>query len=153
MGKFDDVGVAASVTYQAADSSTGALEDLEFLAVGAKVDFAGFSIGANWHDANETNLTTAGAAAGADAGSYWAVGAGYSMGPWGIGAWYSDGSRDHTATTEVSVTRWGIGGNYAIAPGWRVSLDVNNNEHENKNGVVGNNNDSRGFAITQTLAF
>ena len=155
VGKFDDVGFSAAITYATAeDDGNGTVkEDMEVLAIGAKVDIAGFTVGANWHDMNETNLTIAEAAAGEDAGTFWAVAAGYSMGPWGVGAWYSDGERDASATTEVSLTRWGIGGKYAVAPGWTVFVDYVQNEHENIEGTAGSNNGSRGFAITQLFTF
>lgn len=153
VGKFDDVGVAASVTYATGEQDIGVKEDLEVLAIGARVSYAGFTVGANWHDMNETNLTTAGVAGGEDAGTMWAVAAGYQMGPWGIGAWYSDGERDHDATTEVSMTRFGIGGRYQVAPGWRVLVDYVQNEHENIEGATGVDNDSRGIAITNQFNF
>lgn len=153
VGKFDDVGIGASITYVGAESETPTNEDMEVLSVGAKVDFAGFTVGANWHDMNETTLTNAAAAAGADTGTMWAVAAGYSSGPWGVGAWYSDGSRDASSTVETTMKRFGIGGNYAVAPGWKVFLDYVNSEHENIKGVAGSNNDSQGFAITQLFTF
>lgn len=150
VGKFDDVGVGASITYATAESS--AKEDMEVLAIGAKVDFAGFTVGANWHDMNDTNLTTAETAAGEDAGTFWAVAAGYKQGPWGVGAWYSRGERDASTTVETTLTRWGVGGQYAVAPGWTVYLDYVKNDHENIEGAT-TDNDSNGIALTQIFKF
>jgi predicted porin len=140
--KFGDVGVSASLLYETAaiedqnnggsvfSGGTGAntLEDLEVIYLGAKVDFSGFSVGANYtdfgdslqsSDLNGTGLQT-------DLGSYWALGAGYQQGPWGVSAWYSRGEGDLIGI-ETSVDRWGIGGRYAIAPGWQVRADYNRN--------------------------
>ncbi|NKB49319.1 MAG: porin [Alphaproteobacteria bacterium] len=133
-GKFDDVGVSATVSYETAeqeiDGADNVNEDLELLHIGAKVDFAGFTVGANYRDNGDSTLSTAAVSAGADQGDYWAVGAGYQQGPWGVSAWYSLGERDVSSSVENTVERWGLGARYAIAPGWQVRADYNNATQE-----------------------
>lgn len=155
VGKFDDVTVSAAVGYETGEGDDGGAskEDLQIFGVGARVDVAGFRVGANYHNANDTNLTTTETAAGEDSGSYWAVGVGYGQGPWGVSAWYSDGERDASSTVEIGVTRWGIGAGYAVAPGWKITADYLDNEMENKDGTAGNNEDSRAFSLTSWFSF
>jgi predicted porin len=140
--KFGDVGVSASVLYETAgiedvpnggptsSGGTGAntLDDLEILYVGAKIDFAGFTVGANYRDHGDSFKTSE--LPGFDLGNYWAVAAGYQQGPWGVSAWYSRGEGDIVTGIETTVDRWGIGGRYAIAPGWQIRADYNNNVNE-----------------------
>ena len=144
---FDDFGISVSGLYEHATGEpnggqgvpgamAAGIEDLDIWYVGAKVDFAGFSVGANYTDLGDfvgpgpvgSNtgglLSTAQTAAGQDGGDYWAVAAGYKQGPWGIGVFYSLGERDWgmngspSTGVEESVERWGIGGHYSVAPGW-----------------------------------
>lgn len=122
-GKVGNVGLSASVLYETAEDedANGAdntINDLEVLAVGVKASFGSFVLGANWRDNNETNVTLANEALGADAGTYWAVAAGYQQGPWGLSVWYSNGELDNASTAAESTTsmdRWGVGARYA----WR----------------------------------
>ena len=158
-GKFDDVGVSVSVLYETGEDedANGAnnLEDLEVLHVGAKVDFGGFTVGANWRDNNETQISTADSALGEDAGEYWAVAAGYKQGPWGISAWYSEGEKDNASTdaeSKTSVERWGIGGRYAIAPGWQIRADYNHVDEENDSGA-NTDNKAKAFMLTNMFNF
>jgi len=151
-GNFDDVGVSASISYEHGENDTTTNEDLEFFGVGARISFSGFSVGANYHDANNSGKTTAETATGTDAGSYWAVGAGYGQGAWGVSTWYSQGERDEV-TTKIKVTRWGVGAGYQVAPGLRITADYLGNTHENRDGTAGTSEDSRGFALTSWFSF
>lgn len=188
--KFDDFGISISGLYQHADDepnsvadSPGAkasaalgitklankggttVEDLDVWYIGAKVDFAGFTVGANYSDYGDTHLTSAATAAGQDAGDYWAVAVGYQQGPWGISAWYSYGERDwgsdgSPSGTEESIERFGIGGRYAIAPGWQIRADYNYIEHENIKGSSGSTtsspfttNEAQAFILTNMFNF
>jgi hypothetical protein len=157
-GKFDDVGVSASVLYETAEQEVngvaGVNEDLEILYVGAKVDFAGFTVGANWRDNGETSIPTFAANAGADAGTYWAVAGGYKQGPWGVSVYYSLGEADLGGSAEWSVTRYGLGGRYAIAPGWQVRADYSVINHELEGaGSLNFKADQQAFILTNMFNF
>ncbi|NNE85599.1 MAG: porin [Alphaproteobacteria bacterium] len=166
-GKFDDFGISASVLYETAtdeDTINGGetFEDLEFIYVGAKVDFAGFTVGANYRDNGDTGLSKSATAAGADHGHYWAVAAGYKMGPWGVSAWYSYGERDPLGSGSSSfateeMVRYGLGGRYAIAPGWQLRADLSFLEWENRGGTPSSTSnpdqDSTAFILTNMINF
>ena len=154
-GKFDDVGLSVSVLYETAEkeAQSGALnnaEDLEFFFVGAKVNVAGFTLGADYRDNGDTDLTSVQTAAGADSGNYWGVALGYQQGPWGVSGWYSLGQRDDSTTSETELKRWGIGGQYAVAKGWSVRADYNNNKME----ITGSSDrDQQAFILTNMFSF
>lgn len=162
-GKFGDVGVSASVLYETAndEDSNGAdttMEDLQVLFVGAKVDFAGFTVGADYRDNGDSTLTTAQTAAGADGGYFWSVGAGYKQGPWGVSAWYAEGEREpvSSAVTE-QIKRYGVGARYAVAPGWQVRADVSFLKWDNRAGTAASashpDQDSKAFILTNMFNF
>ena len=167
---FDDFGISISALYQNGtdepdNSKTRApVEDLEVWFVGAKVDFAGFTIGADYRDNNQTHLTTAQTAAGDDGGRYWSAAIGYQEGPWGISAWYSEGETTYGngegPDVDETITRFGIGGRYAIAPGWQIRADYNYVEHENIGGSTAvstsapfSSNESQAFILTNMFNF
>lgn len=161
-GKFDDVGLSASVLYERADDEDAAgadntMEDLEVLFIGAKVDFAGFTVGADYRDNNDSLRSTAAVTAGADGGQWWSVAAGYKMGPWGVSAWYGAGERDASTTVTEEITRYGVGGRYAIAPGWQVRADLSFLEWENRGGTASStanpDQDSTAFILTNMFNF
>jgi len=159
-GKFDKVGVSVSVLYETgededANGADDTTEDFEMLHVGAKVDFGGFVFGANWRDNNDSRISVADTALGEDAGEYWAVAAGYKQGPWGISAWYSNGEKDNASTdaeSKTSVERWGVGGRYAIAPGWEIRADYNAVDEENALGAD-DDNKAKAFMLTNMFNF
>ena len=162
VGKFDNVGVGVSFGWEHGSDETAAgaeNEDLDIWGVGGKVDFAGFTIGANYRDFGDTLLTAAQTAAGADAGSMWALGAGYQAGPWGVSAWYLNGSMDNTnaAARETEVTRYGVGAGYAVAPGWALRAELTFIDHENRRTAVGTggttDNDGKGFLLVNRFVF
>jgi outer membrane protein OmpU len=166
VGKFDEVGVGLSFTGQwgDAESASGsalAAEDLAIWHVGGKVDFAGFTIGAHYNDFGDTFLTPAVTALGADAGDTWSVGLGYSSGPWGISAWYTEHNKDNSSAspagaTTTELTRWGIGMGYTVAPGWSLRGDFEFFSHDNPSTAgVGatTDNDGAGFLLTNMFIF
>jgi hypothetical protein len=148
--KFGDFGVSASVLYETSDvESNGTKEDLEVLFVGGKVDYAGFTFGANYTDFGDSANTTAQTAAGAGDGQYYAVAVGYQQGPWGISGWYSNGEVDNTSSDEDEIERYGVGGRYAIAPGWQIRADYNANDLD----LGGSSSDSQAFILTNMINF
>lgn len=172
--KFDMVGVSASGLYQHGEdeintSPTGAplaagaaqAEDLDVWFIGAKVDYAGFTVGADYRDNGDTHLTTANTAAGDDGGHYWSAAIGYQQGAWGVSAWYSQGESTFgngaAADVDEDITRFGLGGRYAIAPGWQIRADYNLVEHENRGGTANStanpDNTSQAFILTNMFNF
>ena len=161
-GKFDEIGVSAAFTGlngtdEDANGSAQTVEDANIWAIGGKVDFSGFSLAANFVDFDETGITTANANNGADAGSTWSVGVSYAAGPWGVSAWYLDHQKDNATTSpagarESELTRIGFGVGYAVAPGWKLTGDVEIFSHDNISGTT-TDNDGRGFMLNNQFSF
>jgi outer membrane protein OmpU len=166
-GKFDEIGVGLSFVGQSGDGESAigadeAEEDLAIWSVGTKLDFAGFTLGAHYTDGGESGVTAANARNGAEQGSVWGVGLGYQAGPWGVSAWYTDYSADNANTspagaTETELTRIGFGLGYAVAPGWKMTADVEIFSHDNISDGAGvgttTDNDGRGFMLNNQFSF
>jgi len=159
-GSVNDANFAISGHMQRGTDETAAgaeNEDLQVYGLGANVAFGGFIFGVNYVDMHDTLLTAAQTAAGADAGSLWAVGGGYQMGPWGVSAWYLNGSKDNTNANDTEVTRYGVGAGYAVAPGWQLRAEATFLSHENAStaaGVGGTvDNDGSGFLLVNRFFF
>jgi len=131
--------------------------------VRGKVDFAGFTLGAHYNDFGDTGITAANEALGADAGDTWSVALGYSSGPWGISAWYTEHNRDNPTTSAAGATttelqRWGVGMGYTVAPGWLLRGDLEFISHDNLvTAATGlgttTDNDGAGFLLTNMFIF
>ena len=94
-----------------------------------------------------------------------------AAGPWGVSGWYSNGEsrwcdRQRSTTDDESPNAWGIGGRYAIAPGWQIRADWNYIEHKNLNassspgsgsgprgGKANKNDDAKAVILTNMFNF
>jgi len=164
-GKFDEVGLTVSFTGLSGDvehtGTTALAEEANIWALGGKVDFAGFSLAANYADFDESGITIANANNGADAGSTWSVGLSYAAGPWGVSAWYLDHQKDNATTSaagarESELTRIGFGVGYTVAPGWKLTGDVEIFSHDNISAFgagTTTDNDGRGFMLNNQFSF
>ena len=164
-GKFDEIGLTISFTgLTGGAESLGTLdvaEDPNIWALGGKVDFAGFSVAANYVDFDDTGILKALSRTGADAGSTWSVGLGYASGPWGVSAWYLDHEKNNSTLSgagalESELTRIGFGVGYTVAPGWKLTGDVEIFSHDNisANGAgTTTDNDGRGFMLNNQFSF
>ena len=158
-GKYDEVGIVLSATgeFGDAETATGAdtLGEVETYSVGGKVDFAGFALGAGYVDFGDVSQTAAAQAAGADAGSYWTVGASYSTGPWGVSVAWFDSSRSNAgaiADTEVNMLSFDAA--YDVAPGWQLAAALHLIEADNINATaVPVNNEGTVFLISNQFNF
>lgn len=160
-GSFGDVGVLVAATYETGkrpNSGTAAFtptEDPEIWTIGAQVTFGGFAVAAGYADLNDTGITTAAAAAGADGGSWWDVGASYTTGPWTVSLAYLDTTKDNTAgipSTDWSVISAGV--SYNVAPGWDVSGELDMFRGDNINATATPvDNDGTVFLITNYFYF
>jgi hypothetical protein len=144
VGNFGDAGVTVGAVGQFSDHETSATEGAENWSIGAKVDFAGFSVGAHYQDLGDSGIADASTA---DAGTVWDIGLGYSSGPWavGIGAMFTENANALNAgDSEVEV--YTINGTYNFAPGLKIVADLNfidvdnpgtGTDNEGTTGVVG----------------
>lgn len=152
---FNDVTVTISGTAEFGDAEDNAAtsatrrEDAELWAIGTKVDFSGFSVGASYVDMNDTGLTAANAAAGADAGTWWDVAASYNTGPWTVSVGAFFGQNDNTTGLgESEVDIYSIGFNYNFAPGLDIKGDYNIVEVDNS-GTASDNEGQTGVLSVQ----
>jgi hypothetical protein len=166
VGTFDSVRVGLSAHLQSGtDENAGGaeIEDMNIFGVGGNVSFSGFTVGAHYVDLGDHQLTEAQTLAGADGGSLWAVGAGYTAGPWGVSAWYHKGEKDNSTTTsaaggtETEVVRYGLGAGYAVAPGWALRAELTFLRHDNPTTAAGvggtTDNDGKGFLLVNRFVF
>jgi len=158
-GKFDDVSFVLSLTGEFGDSETATGADtegdLETIAVGATVNFAGFGLGAGYVDLAEQGQTAAAMAGGADSGSYYTIGGSYKTGPWGVSLNWFESSKSNTAgvsDTDIQIISLDVA--YAVAPGWEINLSANMAEADNINATaVPVNNDGTVVIISNQFDF
>ena len=158
-GKFDDVSFVVSLTGEFGDSETAAGADtegdVETIAVGATVNFAGFGLGAGYVDLAEQGQTAAARAAGADSGSYYTIGGSYKTGPWGVSLNWFDSTKSNTtgiSDTDIQIISLDVA--YAVAPGWEINLSANMAEVDNMNATaVPVNNDGTVLIISNQFDF
>ena len=108
--QFNQIGVAASVTSQIGNASDSSQQDLRSYAVGADVNFSGFTLGGSYG-----NLDKSGEAKGLASNrtqDYWTLGGGYVQGPVGASVSYLNSERERNKFQNVSV-----GADYQLAPG------------------------------------
>ena len=114
---FNDVMVAVSLGYQTIewDNSTGSDFDVEELAIGANVGFAGFTVGASYK-----NTENDGGTDGTDRDE-WNAGVTYGMGPWKVGIQYGTAELDSSGVTDgEEIHGVVVGGQYTLGPGVTV---------------------------------
>ncbi|MBT3810514.1 MAG: porin [Rhodospirillaceae bacterium] len=158
-GKFDDVSFALSLTGEFGSSETAAGAatngDVETIAAGAIVNFAGFGLGVGYVDLAEQGQTAAAMTGGADSGSYYTVGGSYKTGPWGVSLNWFESSKANTAgisDTDIRIISLDVA--YAVAPGWEVNLSANTVSADNINATaVPVNNDGTVVIISNQFDF
>ena len=150
-GKFNDVGFNASIVHESADAENAGGKQHDVLAAGARLTMGKISGGANFRDNGDLDQTAAQLAAGGEGGSWYAVGGGYNMGK-GTKAsiWYGAGSQDVSSSVSQDVTRWGLGFQKVMAPGWLLRADYNSAKLE-KTGAA--DNDQQAVILTNFFIF
>jgi hypothetical protein len=156
---FGGASVVGTAVYVGGDHEGGGIgadeEDKEILALGGAVDYMGFGFGVGYGDMNDTLLTNAESAAGADGGDWLTLGLRYTTGPWQVGGGYFTSSEDNASgVPDTNVDAWFVGFDYNIVPGWRVEGDITFSEFENIGKDATNiNNDTTLFAIASVMSF
>ena len=147
-GTFGGVGIAASGGYRGSSTvdavgNANAFDGLSVGLVGVEASVAGFTFGGNltWGTGNYGNGLT-GAAGGLtplakktttsqvtvtdnDDLFGWQIGAGYRFGAFSVGLSYGeyDSEGSQTVSSDRSDKLFGIGGSYAVAPGFNLFAD------------------------------
>ncbi len=159
-GKFEDVGIEASLIGEFGDSETGTGADtegeIETIGVGVNVTFAGFGLGAEYVDFAEKGVAAATRTAGGDAGSYYQLGASYQTGPWGVSlGWFDSSVSNPTGSggdTDINIVSFDAA--YDVAPGWDLMGSLHLVEADNINATaIEVNNDGTVFVITNRFKF
>ena len=116
MQSFDNASVGASLTYGTVTRTTAHDDsDPTSLGMGLTVGVGGFGIGASYAAMDDS---------GARNGESYAVGANYSMGPWGLSLAYFHGERDGTGSEamgtldgQAAMNAVHLSAKYALGPG------------------------------------
>lgn len=142
--QYDQVGFAAAVTGQIGDAEASNQEDLRAYAVGASVNYAGFTIGGSYGDLTDSGQLKTANAGDAD---YWTVGAGYVQGPFGASLTYIDSDNDRNKFSNLS-----FGADYQLAPGFVPYAEISFFEIEPADRNV-TKNDGTVFIVGTQLNF
>ncbi|MGE0254742.1 MAG: porin [Alphaproteobacteria bacterium] len=163
VGKFGDVGFSAGGAWWtgtgevAAPAGGATTNDMDMWRVGAKVDFAGFSVSGAYMDLGKTGVTTANSALGADAGEWWAGAVSYTTGPWGFSVGYFEGELNRgtavAAAARNSNVDWlAFGATYTVAPGWALLADLSFINVDNISSTS-HDNDGHVFGVSSNFFF
>ena len=159
-GMVGNVAFEASLGGEFGDSetATGAATegDIETIAVGANVMFAGFGLGASYVDFAEKGISQATRTLGGDAGEYYALAASYQTGPWGVSLGWFESSLTNPAgsggDTDINIISFDAA--YDVAPGWELMASLHFAEANNINASAGEvNNDGTVFVISNEFKF
>ncbi len=125
---FDGVDVAASAAYNLGKASSSAsaadrYQDLRAFQIGARVGYAGFSLGAGYVDYGKSGQNkNSSVAPFRDSARGWNVGVQYVTGPWTLGGGYvygqDAGSYSLRGARKLDVIELGVG--YQVAPGLQI---------------------------------
>ena len=152
-----DISVVLSAIYVGAEHEVATEGDKEVWGIGGSVDYAGFGFGIGYSDLNETRISVADAAAGADAGEWLTIGLRYTTGPWQVGGGYFTSEESNVAgRPDSGVDAWFVGFDYNIVGGWRVEGDITFIEADNINKAANEaalDNDATVFAIASIMSF
>ena len=163
VGKFGDVGFSAGGAWWTGQGEVAApaggvsTNDMDMWRVGAKVDFAGFSVAAAYMDLGTTGVTSANSALGADSGDYWTLGASYTTGPWGFSVGYFDSQKNRgtgvaAAARDFELNWLAFGASYTVAPGWSLLADLSFISLDNISGTS-HDNDGHTFGVSSNFFF
>ena len=145
-GNFNDFGwhVSGRGGYAEPEDSTSDAEDLWGWAIGARINYMGWSLAGAYADNDDSGVTKG---TSADAGQWWDVALRYSTGPYTIAGGYFRAKQDTTLGNEDEVSVVSVGGNYVVAPGLDLYVEYNyveddpgdpgDTENEGHIGVVG----------------
>ncbi len=146
---INGVDIGVGIGYITSDTeSGGTAEDAEGLHVGFNIGFSGFTFGASYADNFDTGCDTA--TAGCDGGEWYEIAAGYSTGPFAIGAGYFHTESDLTSTTDEEMDIFAVTGKYTIAPGAAIYAEVDFID-ESGSGIT--NNDGTIFMVGAVVSY
>lgn len=124
---FGGVGVAVGGGYfwgKAETTGGVSFKDLNAFQLGAKVSYAGFTLGGGFVSHGESGQAkTAGLFR--DKNEVWNVGLQYATGPILVGAAYTNGKDPGSLSVrgERKLQTWGLGASYTVAPGLNVGAE------------------------------
>jgi len=119
-GTFSEVGVHVSGRYAMGEyegdgtATDSDQEDVSAFALGAKFDYAGFSLGIGYADNGDS-----GAVKGttADGGQWFDIAVGYATGPYAVAAGWYTSEKDLAGSAEAEADVFSLTGDYTVADG------------------------------------
>jgi predicted porin len=144
-GSFGNVGVAAAFSAMRGDAQANngviapggavvGLQDPYAFQAGATLTAFGFSVGGHyvWGKYAGASFGRAAIRDGLDTSTNWTLGATYTAGPFQVGAFWAQATRDNGPTlAERRQRAWGIGAVYTLAPGLEVFGNYTNISNDN----------------------
>lgn len=141
---FDAATGGSTKTSTTAYTTASAAEDQTEYSLGAQVGFAGFTVGGGYRQQQDL-----GGVKDADAKTY-SLGVKYGMGPWAVGAQYSNRTIDSSTGSDPELENWVIGGQYTLGPGITAFGGVELYDNTTSSGIAG---DSEIYFIGTALSF
>jgi len=154
-GTFSEVGLHVSGRYANADyEGTGAATDPDYenisaFALGAKVDYAGFSLGVGY--ANNGDAGTA-KGSGKDFGDWYDVAVGYATGPYAVAVGYYHSEKDLGSNTDVESDQIAVTGDYTVADGLAVYAEYDYVDIDEDHSTS-NDNEANVFMVGTKVSF
>lgn len=111
-----DFGVAG-VFGTAGAETTNTGDDISNFAIGASVEYQGFSVAGSYGHNGDSG--------GTDDNFFWDIGVGYGMGPWSVSAGYLHGEAEPDGSTlDSEFDIFAVSGGYDVAPGLYAYADL-----------------------------
>lgn len=130
-GRYQNVGIAASLTGQYGSEEAPNHNDLKAYAAGVNLSYEGFNVGAAYGDWNKSVTHPSPTL---ENGQYWSLGAGYSEGAVGTSVTYLNSEYKGNQASIVS-----LGADYALAPGLTPYAEVTFADLQHSNAAAGEN--------------
>lgn len=149
--EFQGVGVEASATAEYGDSEiSSANDDLEAYALGLNVDYAGFTVGGSWAEADEFGR----ASANNESYQYWTAGVAYEFGPFAASATYLESAVENgdASSVDKDFQNVVVGADYQLAPGLVPYVEVSFFETDD-NTTSNTDNEGTVFLVGTELSF
>ena len=161
-GSFGNVGVAAGLGAQTARPAVtvpGGTPNVTAYNVGLSVSAFGFQVGGEyvWGKYAGGSPGRTPVAPGRGNSSHYVLGATYTTGPIGLGAFYGSATQDNgPGVSDLRQTVWGLGTTYAIAPGLQGFANYTNVSDKNRVAIGNPARTTRSidaFIVGMALAF
>ena len=123
-GDFNDIGwhVSGRGGHAEPEDSTSDVEDLWGWAIGARINYMGWSLAGSYNENDDSGVSKS---SRADAGQWWDVGLAYSTGPYKVSGGFYRSTQDTALGNENEVSIINFGSSYIVTSGLQVYAEYN----------------------------